>query len=94
MIGHGDGAVLALHRLTARAAEHDGGVATSVQQHHDLLAALQPVGDFLNQLPGEDLVFSRLLKLSRMSRSSTSGSGRCSTRSGSSSSRYFPASAL
>ncbi len=58
-----DGAVLALQRLAAGAAEHDRRIAAAVEQHHHLFFALEAVFDFLRQLARDDLLVAGFLKL-------------------------------
>ena len=64
MVGERDGAVLALHGLAARAAEDDGRVAATVQQHHGLLAAGKALADGLRESAGKEhfLFFILLLE--------------------------------
>src|SRR5947209_15955433 len=62
MKGHGNRAVLALQRLTAGTAEHDGRIPAAIQQDHCLLAALKALSDFLNELAREYLVSAGLLE--------------------------------
>ncbi len=61
---HGDRTVLALQCLAATAAKHHGRISAPIEKHHRLLAARQTVCNFQDQLPREDLVFSRLLEFS------------------------------
>ena len=89
VVGHGDGAIAALHRIAARAAQHERREPAPVEQNHRLLVARRgtrrsppPV---CATAPRSFLV---RWNSSRMSRISTSGSGRCSMRSASSISLY------
>ena len=49
VVRHRDGAILALQRLAARAAQHHRRVSAPVEQHHDLLFLFQPLANFLRQ---------------------------------------------
>ena len=60
---HRDGAVLALQRLAAGAAQHHRRISAPVEQHHDLLFMFQPLADFLRQLARDDLLVSGFLEL-------------------------------
>ena len=63
VMGERDGAVLAFELLAASAAEHDGRISAAVEQHHDLLFALEPLFDFGGEFARDDLLVAGLLEL-------------------------------
>src|SRR5438094_6980980 len=65
VVGERDGAVFALHRLAAGAAEHDGGVSAAVEQDHSLFAAREALANGLCEATGKEhlLFFILLLEL-------------------------------
>ncbi len=62
-MGERDGAVLAFEFLAAGAAQHDGRISAAVEQHHDLLFAVETLLDFGRQLARDDLLVPGFLEL-------------------------------
>ena len=63
VMGERDGAVLAFKLLAAGAAEHDRRISAAVEQHHDLLFAVEALFDFGGELARDDLLVTGFLKL-------------------------------
>ena len=63
VMGERDGAVLAFEFLAASAAQDDGRISAAVEQHHDLLFAVEALSDFGRQLARDDLLVAGFLEL-------------------------------
>ena len=57
-----DGAILALEGFATRATEHERRVAAAIEQDHHLLAAVQPLFNFLGQLARDHLLMTGFLE--------------------------------
>ena len=61
VVGERNRAIAALKLFAACPAQNDGGISATVQQHHDLLAALEAVFDLGSQFPRNDLLAAGFL---------------------------------
>ena len=63
VMSHGNGAVLALHRVAAGAAENECRIAAAVQQQHDLFPARQAFADVAGELARDELFVAGFAEL-------------------------------
>ena len=63
VMGERDGAVLAFQGLAAGAAQHYRGIASAVEEYHDLLVPFQALADRLGQLARDHLFVAGFLEL-------------------------------
>ena len=62
VVGHGDGAILALQRLAAGTAKDHGRISAAVEEHHDLLFFFEALANFFGQFARDHLLLACLLK--------------------------------